>query len=268
MSGQSDRFFFVHVQKTAGTSLIKRLAHTFGQAGVYPNKTDGEIVSCVISVEHLLSRWRARNDEIRVVSGHFPLCTTELLGADFTTLTLLREPVERTLSYLRHHRVLTPAERDRPLEAIYDDSFRFHGLVHNHMVKMFSLTPAEMTGGMLTRVDFTPERLERAKERLAGIDAIGLQEDFDEFCVELTRRFGWRLGEPLHANRTEHFEVSDAFRARIAEDNAMDVELYEFAKRIRERRRAQATASNGPAGGFAGGTGGEPPQAQHQETGH
>jgi hypothetical protein len=224
------------------------LAHTFGQAGIYPNKTDGEIVACVISVEHLLERWRARNDEIRVVSGHFPLCTTELLGGDFTTLTLLREPVERTLSYLRHHRVLEPGEHDRPLEDIYDDSFRFHGLVHNHMVKMFSLTREEMTDGMLTRVEFTPERLALAKERLAGIDAIGLQEDFDEFCVELQRRFGWRLGEPLHANRTRPLDVPESFRARIAEDNAMDVELYEFARRLCEQRRAVYAESNGSSG--------------------
>ena len=242
MSDNHNRYFFVHVQKTAGTSLIRRLRHTYGQTGIYPNKTDGDIVACVISIEHLLERWRARNHEIRVVTGHFPLCTAELLDGEFTTLTLLREPVERTLSYLRHHRVLTPEDRDTPLEAIYHDSFRFHGLVHNHMVKMFSLTREEMDAGMLTRVEFTPERLERAKERLAGVDAIGLQEDFDYFGAEVADRFGWRLGEPLHANRTEPIDVSESFRARIAEDNAFDVELYEFAQQLCERRRAAARA--------------------------
>ena len=40
----------------------------------------------------------------------------------------------------------------------------------------------------------------------------------------------WDLGPPLFANRTQPVEVSDAFRARIAEDNAYDVELYEFAR--------------------------------------
>ncbi len=56
----------------------------------------------------LLERWKARRDEIRVVTGHFPLCVTELLDADFATFTVLRDPVERTLSYLRHHRDTTP----------------------------------------------------------------------------------------------------------------------------------------------------------------
>ena len=97
----------------------------------------------MISVDHLLERWRTYRDVIRVVTGHFPLCTVDLLRDSFTTLTVLRDPVERTLSYLRHHRELTPDDSERSLEAIYADPFRFHGLIHNHMVKMFSLTTAE-----------------------------------------------------------------------------------------------------------------------------
>jgi hypothetical protein len=242
MTAPAERFFFVHLQKTAGTTLNKRLQRHFGRSAVYPDKSvDGDIVKSVISVDHMRTRWRERGDEIRVLTGHFPLCTIDLLGCPFTTLTLLREPVERTLSYLRHHRVMTPADRDKPLEAIYDDPFRFDGLVHNHMVKMFSLTTDEMSAGALTTVDFTPDRLERAKRLLATVDVIGLQEHFDEFCEELTRRFGWSLGEPLHANRTEVVEVPDGLRARIAKDNEMDVELYEFARGLcRSSERAGA----------------------------
>ena len=158
-----ERFFFVHVQKTAGTTLYRRLQRQFGADAIYPNETDGDTVTAVIVPEHLVERWRVRDGAIRVVTGHFPLCTTELLDGEFATMTVLREPVARTLSYLRHHRKLTPQDRERSFEAIYDDPLRFHGLIHNHMVKMFSLTSDEMTDGVLTRVDFTEDRLERAK---------------------------------------------------------------------------------------------------------
>ena len=83
-------------------------------------------------------------------------------------MTVLRHPLERTVSYLRDHRRRTPADADLTLEEVYDDDLRFHGLIHNHMTKMLSLTPEEMDEGVLTRVEFTPERLERAKERLAA----------------------------------------------------------------------------------------------------
>ncbi|MDZ7732378.1 MAG: hypothetical protein U5R31_04040 [Acidimicrobiia bacterium] len=173
-----------------------------------------------LSVEQLLERWAARADEIRIVMGHFPLCTTELLGVPFTTMTVLRDPVERTMSFLRHHRKVTPDDRDTPFEAIYEDEFRFTGLIHNHMVKMFSLTPEEMTAGMLTRVEFGDEHLERAKRNLETIDVLGLQDRFEDFCHEVERRFGWYLGEPMFANRTTSAEVPASFRARIAEDDA------------------------------------------------
>jgi hypothetical protein len=233
-SDQPHRYFFLHMQKTAGMALRQLLINHFGEAAVYPTRgVDGtDPVELVLSIDHLRERLAARGDQVRVITGHFPLCTTELIDGQFTTLTLLREPVERTLSYLRHHRENERADRHKSLEEIYDDPFRFHGLAHNHMTKMLSLTPAEMTDGMLTRVGFDRDRLERAKEALAGIDAMGLKERFEDFCDNLAARFGWRLGEPEIVNTSAPVEVSQSFRARITEDNALDIELYEFASQL------------------------------------
>jgi hypothetical protein len=244
------RWFFVHVQKTGGTDLFTRLGgdpsiplehdRWFDESAIYPNETDGDVftVAPQLSVEQLVQRWKERQDEIRIVLGHFPLCTVELLDADFTTLTVLREPVERTLSFLRHHRRLTPEDKDKPLEEIYDDPFRYDALLHNHMVKMFSLTVDEMTDGMLTQIEFTPDRLERAKQQLETVDVVGVQEEFELFCNELERRYGWPLGGPFFANRTKPVDVSETFRDRIARDNAMDIELYEFCRELMRSRRS------------------------------
>lgn len=223
------RFFFMHMQKTAGTALWRRLKQQFEPASVYPGPDDGDPPRTVLSVEHLLERWQARRGEIRIVTGHFPLCTTELLDAPFTTITLLRDPVERTLSYLRHHRETTPGDAERPLEEIYADPVRFE-LVHDHMVKMLSLSTDEMTDGVLSPVEFTRARLGRAQARLQTVDVVGFQEDFETFCTELTTRFGWDLGAPIFMNRSTPVDVSKSFRRRIAQDNTLDVELYEFAR--------------------------------------
>jgi Sulfotransferase family len=239
VKGEAQRYFFIHVQKAAGTSLVFRLRGHFGRAAIYPPESDR---GNTIMVDDLVKRWRTHGHETRVVTGHFPLCVVGMLSGRFTTLTVLREPVERTLSYLRHHRQLTPEDSGKSLEEIYDDPFRFQGFVHNHMVKMFSLTADEMTAGMLTPVEFTRDHLERAKTNLATVDVIGLQECFGEFCDELTRRFGWDLGDDARLNRTQRFDVSERFRARIAEDNAFDLELYEFAQELVELRRRRAPA--------------------------
>jgi hypothetical protein len=235
---QPHRYFFVHMQRTAGSALRLRLINHFGEAAVYPTGLDGkDPVRSYIFVDHLLERLAARGDEIRVITGHFPLRAADLIDGPLTTLTLLREPVERMLSYLRElreDRVLRsePARSryaGRPLEEIYE---KLYGLANNHLTKMLSLTPEEVSATLFGRVELNPGHLERAKEALAAIDAVGLQERFEEFCDELTARFAWRLGDPETINRTAPVEVSDGFRARIAEDNALDVELYEFAERL------------------------------------
>jgi hypothetical protein len=232
----SNRFFFVHIQKTGGSSLIHRVRRSFTPAEVYPSEGEIGQVDPAITVEYLQRRWLRGHDTIRFVAGHFPLCTVELLGSRFATLTLLREPVERTLSFLRHYAKVTPMEHPLTSEEIYDDPFRFHGLIHNHAVKMLSMTTDEMTAGVLTHVNFTPEHLRRAQDNLATMSLVGLQERFETFCAELTCRFGWRLGDPEYWNQTQPSPVSKAFRQRIAEDNAMDLELYEFGRAVVSQR--------------------------------
>ena len=233
---EPERFFFVHLQKTAGTTLQRRLKAVFDEVATYPGPGDGIAPDAVLLVDHLAARFAARRDEIRLVTGHFPRCTTEVLGVPFRTFTVLRDPVERTLSYLRHHRVLVPGDADRPLEDIYEDRFRFEGLIHNHQVKMLALRPEEMTAGAMTVVRFTDEHLARAQAALEELDVVGVQEDFEGFCAGLESRFGWDLGEPHHSNRTRPVPVDDAFRARIAADNALDVELHRFAGELVARR--------------------------------
>ena len=228
---QSHRYFFVHIMKTAGSALRWRLLNHFGKEALYPaGDLDGaDPVTLNLSVDLMLERVAARGDQIRVIAGHFPLRTAELIDGRLTTLTLLRDPVERMLSYLRERSEKDEHRRLNTLEEIYDAHL---GRADNNMTKMLTLTPAEMSASMFTRVDMSRNHLGRAKEALAGIDAVGLQEQLDSFCEELGARFGWRLGEPKLVNKTTPVEIPESLRARIAEDNAIDVELYEFATQL------------------------------------
>ena len=224
------RFFFVHLQKTAGTTLFRRLRHHFGPDAVYPTPAFQGSVEATLHVPRLVERFAAHRDQIRVVTGHFPLCTAELLDADFDTFTLLRDPVERTLSFLRHQLEVSPQFAGATLEEVYADPLCRDGLLRNHMVRMLSLTVDEMTDGALTQVAVDAKRLERAQTNLVErIDVMGVQEHFDAFCHELSGRYGWDLGESHIANRTTPVEAPEALRRQIAADNEMDAELYRFA---------------------------------------
>lgn len=238
---EGTRLFVAHMQKTAGTSLRDRLRATFTEDEIYPNQSDGpDPRHAVISVSCLQERWAVRGDKIKLLSGHFPVRTVELLDAPFVTVTVLRHPVDRTLSFLRHQasRRQRGAASDTPLHEIYEDPFRFDAMIHNHMTRMLSLAPEEMGpgDGVLTTVPYTRERLDRAKEMLAALDLFGLQEHFDDFCDELGDRFGLDVGAPLRTNTTETKDAPPGLADRIANDNALDMELYEYACRLYEER--------------------------------
>jgi hypothetical protein len=238
------RWFFVHMHKTAGTALYQRLHEQFPPRAIYPSSAEQRAQKASLHVDLLCRNFRERGHELQMITGHFPLCTAELLGVPFSTITVLRDPIERTLSSLRDMREREPLFRAQPLERIYEDPIRFQCLIHNHMVKMLSITPDEMTDGALTALEMGDGHLERARRNLVErLDAWGVQEHFDEFCAELTQRFGWNLGAPRFANRTKPFDASEVFRDRIVRDNALDVELYRYAVELRRQQAARQVRS-------------------------
>jgi hypothetical protein len=230
-------YFFVHIMKTGGTTLHARLLHHFGDA-IYPRpRLDGpNLLEAYMSVDHLLERLTERGEEIEIITGHLPLRTVDLIPGEVTTLTLLRHPVDRVLSLLRS----TESAEGKSLEQRYD---AFLGRANNNMTKMLTLTPEEMAATLWTRTDLGPEELERAKQALAGMSVVGLLESFEDFCDELARRFGWDLGGPTRKNISPPADVPDGLRARIAEDNQLDMELYGFARELVASRALRDPAS-------------------------
>ncbi|MFT5202677.1 MAG: hypothetical protein ACI9C1_002071 [Candidatus Aldehydirespiratoraceae bacterium] len=238
------RFFVVHLQKTAGTTLRDRFRGSFDDAAIYPNASDGKDKRLsVISLSHLLDRWEVRGPEVRLVAGHFPLSTVELLGGNFVTLSVLRPPIERTLSYLRHQKKINPVDRDKSLEEIYDDPFRYAGLVRNHMTRMFAIKSDEMGpgDGVLTDMVDSPARLDDAKAGVASLDALGLQPHFDEFWQSLADRYALDAEQSVTSNTTESEDAPAHLIDRIATDNALDLGLYEFAEQNYRDRLSAGT---------------------------
>ena len=228
--------FFVHLQKTAGTALLFQFRQLFADDEIFPNQSDGDplTVGPQFIPDRLREGWRARGDRLRVIIGHYPACLIDELGGRdaFTTMTLLRDPVERTLSLLRHHRVIHQ-DSGGDLEAIYADPFRFSGQIHNHMTKMLGMTSDEMgPSGMLTPLPCTPDHLSRAQERLVDMDLVGRQEEMNDFCALLRRRFGLVVDGRPRVNTTEAEPVPDSLRERIMADNELDMRLHEFARRL------------------------------------
>jgi hypothetical protein len=248
--------FFVHVMKTGGTTLFRNLRDNYPLDQLYPYRKldiryDGRKLDIRhhLSVSYLLNLPPERHRQIRVYTGHFPYVTSELLEGDFTTVTILRDPIERTLSLLRQFRRKVPWVDDsapmpplasRTLEEVYENPFVFEPLVHNHQTKIFSMKESDEPESYMDVINVDRARLELAKENLAKIDVLGVTERFDDFLDDVSARFGWELDRDARANATPSDDiepVSAALLRRIADDNALDIELHEHAKQLQEQRR-------------------------------
>jgi hypothetical protein len=262
-SGTAARFFFVHVMKTGGTSFVFQMTTNFAPAEVYPHEaldrrapTDVEPYASVDDLERLTPQRRA---EIRVFTGHLPFVARELIGPDVVTLTLLRDPVARTISVLKHFKRLYARYRDLPLDAIYDDDIVFPHFVHDFQTRVFALERSDHPRAFAGAADYrslrsaleappgspaalTPPitidaaRLARAEQNLDAVDVVGVNEEFAAFVAELRHRFGWWADGATYDARanvsSEPWVASDALRARIARESSNDHALYQHAREL------------------------------------
>jgi len=226
-AGQSMRVFFIHVMKTGGGSFTAYLKNNIPLTVCFPTREEGVGVQRFL-VSRLRDHSAERRASILAYTGHWPAAAVDLVDQPVLTMTILRDPVERIISYVRQSKRLTPEHAGLSYEEIYDDPFHFPALIHNHQAKVFALPPTAES--YLDPLELTPDRLDVARRRLEAIDIIGLQHRHAEFTETVGRRLGWR--EPPKGRRNvappdEPFPES--LRRRIEADNQADIAFYNFA---------------------------------------
>jgi hypothetical protein len=259
----AERFFFIHLMKTGGTTVNFYLRSRYDRTALYPNRdldinVDGHTLldRHHLRLAYVLGLPEERRRRIRGYTGHLPFVAGELLGGGFATSTILRDPVDRTVSLLRQlqRRPWTSSTRpgDPPpapptLEAVYEDPDVFDSLIHNHQTKIFAMTTADEPRGYMQVIDIDDARLAVAKENLATVDVVGLTEEFALFLDALEARFGWHVPRESRVNATPEdarTPLSPALVRRIVEDNAIDLEFYEYAKGLVAARRGRSSLTS------------------------
>jgi hypothetical protein len=221
----------LHIPRTGGSTLKFMLRTTFGQARTL-----------------LDAHWFRIADEdlggYAVVEGHLGVeFFARKFGAGWCAngITLLREPVARTVSQARHIRARPGPLQEQLLARIGNPAELFERIptLGNAQTKHLSRTPldAAVVGeGALAEAKATLDQL-----------AFGLTESFDSSIALLIERF--RLGVPkfdvanVSAGTHDDDLLSEEFRAAAAEHNEFDRRLHDYATTLLSARIASYTES-------------------------
>jgi hypothetical protein len=168
----------------------------------------------------------------RVFVGHVPLSFRPLFPTEARFFTLVREPVERTISH--YYAQVRPAER-RGLPELPPI-----GLA----VGPGRIVPDNLQVRMLCGRDLpldapvTPELLTAAKDALERLVVVGTVERFDESVALLAHTFGLR--HVLYRServfpRPHAGDLSPADLAAVAAANQLDQELHAHAVEVLDR---------------------------------
>jgi hypothetical protein len=223
----SDPLLLVHLPKAAGTTLAQLMRYHYRDGGFVGA---GNVLSRPEQARTRLETI-ARKPAVRGAAGHVSFGLADQVVPDATFVTILREPVARTLSHYWFLAVgrgggLVPPGLDEDvsglgLEEMFDRGYLLDDL------------QTRMLCGLVSPYDDLPrDALERAKANLRDRFAyVGTTVRFDELLAALNLGLGWptTAHEPARENPNRPGEMPDSFRAIAAERNRLDRELYEFA---------------------------------------
>jgi hypothetical protein len=223
---------FLHIAKTAGTSISRYLNFAFPGSAVY-HKTAEEFDQVDKSLLNAFD----------IVQGHISNIHLHKLRDDRFVFTFLRDPVDRVLSMYHFLR-----EQSHPLDATNPSSpfvlAKQHDLlsflqlmspavrvlVSNHQTYALGLDWRSRSRGLDRTI------LRRAKNTLKGMDFVGLTHRFDESVGLLFSEL--RLPDMVPGfweNKTSERRCADQLGKEewdaIEDLNRLDIALYRYARR-------------------------------------
>lgn len=231
---------FIHIPKSGGTTLneiIERQYQPQEVCSLYPSSDS-------LSPEEQEELRNALSSKSRLIRGHLPFGEHLLFDESVRYFTVLREPIERTISHYYYVRAQSQYAqshysvfRQMSLQACLENKVSI--VLDNAQTRILSGVSGRLPFGALSR-----ETLDQAKHNLANyMDVVGLVERFDETLLLLQKTLGWRnvcyTQHNVNRIRPQKVQLSVETLQTITEVNQLDLELYQYARSLFERQILQ-----------------------------
>lgn len=257
MTPSSDIHFW-HIPKTAGTSVAGLIRRAYPASECIPAHSARELIAM-----------RATDiSSYRCFTGHFFSLLEPLVGRRLPTVTILRDPVEQTLSLLRHCQRYVPGAGflapllARSLPVLWEcfppirsrienawcpvlmNNFQTRVLAGEFPVpRRLDLNFYGLTYPFLEPSFCSPEAnldalYARAVQRLESMVVVGTVERLEETVRQICRVFSLPTPSDIpreNGSRRGARRVSSKFLALLEDQNRYDLRLYRLATELLER---------------------------------
>jgi hypothetical protein len=233
---------FMHIPKTAGSTLKLIFYRQFQPGEIFEFYfMKDKSVSERIQVFKYLQK--AQKRQLKLVSGHIGFGLHQFIDHPCTYTTFFRHPIERIISYYCHLKATQKKIVEN--QSLEDFVEKCSGYAQNSMTKFLSgktldnqLNPSS---AMVDNLN-SNEMFELAKKNLENyFEIFGISERFNESLVLLQKAFGWNIAlnyqkRNVAKTRIKRQDLSVNTVKIIEHFNEMDLQLYEYAKELFERK--------------------------------
>lgn len=226
-SGSNPTVIFLHIGKTAGTTMRQVLRRNFRSPDVMVIRVRGR------AREETLERFGELPAEVRahprLIMGHTIFGLHEHVPRPSTYITIVRRPSRLVQSQYRFV-LRTPGHRHH--EVVTSQRMGIADYIKSGLsLEMDNSQTRAIAGDLSTPYgECTDVMLERAKQNLdESFSVAGLTERFEETLILLQKRFGWSHLHYIRANvapQGPSVEITDEARDLIDEHNRLDNALY------------------------------------------
>ena len=228
-SDKDQLIIFLHIPKTAGTSLRDIIERNFDEKAIFT--IDGKNPRESIKLFNSLKS--ADKASFSLVQGHGEFgAIKDLPQKQIKYITFVRNPVERVLSYYSY--ILSDSFKRPQAEVAESMSLKKYLIskcdwqMNNHQTRMIAGNVPPEYGAC------NEEVLERAKNNIIShFHFVGIAERFDESILTMSKFLGWKIPFYKKLNITRKRITQDTLdeeKHLIEKENRLDLELYEFIR--------------------------------------
>jgi hypothetical protein len=221
---------FLHIPKTAGTTLVRILHRQYAKTGFVSIKAGTSFENAKLQIV------REEEERFRLVYGHVPFGIHDALTRPVRYFTLVRDPVDRVLSHYYFarsypaHRLYKEITEKRMTLRDYVAS-GITGELANGQTALLAGQKQDAPSGDLSLLECAQANI------MSHFAAAGVIEDFDRTIILFKLALGWR--KPLvyesanvTAGRPDANAIDEETLEAIRSQNRLDELLYRF---IRDR---------------------------------